>query len=324
MDLGQGLIIAAGIASGVVLGAGIALALALRGQRASAALKAIAEPDEVSLLKERVQAHLELEEDLIAAGQALGRVRRFLVDPEEAGPLVDELRDRLADLWLRRFDLDGRLRLAALRRRLPAPPPVKMFHDELTVDKIEEQAALLRDLATRFREVAERADDSARMFRRLAPGEDAHARWVSDSVEVATEWRQAQTEEILRFAARVNSQSDRLQELAESLSDAAATALMNAGPGHDPTHIGVHIPGLRSRVAGLARVGLNERQARELDGSPESELEAVTALNHARNVVADVRAMARKAGATRSHRRPTDEPPLLESAEATPAQNTTP
>jgi len=320
MEAGLGLWIIAGLATGVVAGVGIAVALALRGRRDGGPLKAIAELDEVSLLKERVQAHLELEEDLIAAGQALGRVRRFLVDPDEAGPLVEELRERLADLWLRRFDLEGRLRLAALRRRLPSPPALETFQDELTVDTIEEQAAVLQDLATRFHEVAERAEDSARMFRRLAPAEDAHARWVSDSVEVAAEWRQAQTEEILRFAARVDSQSDRLLELAEKLGEAAAAALMDAGPGIDTAALPVRIPGLRSRVVALARVGLNERRTRELDASPEAEREATAALDQARAVVAEVRAMARKAGATRSHRRPTDPAtPPTEPAEATPA-----
>ncbi len=143
---------------------------------------------------------------------------------------------------------------------------------------------------------------------------------MADSVEVATEWRQAQTEEILRFAARVNSQSERLQELAEGLSDAAAAALLAAGPGLDPTAVDVHIPGFRSRVVGLARVGLSERHTRELDGSPEAEAEADAALAHARSVVADVRTMARKAGASRSHRRPADEPsPPDTTPEPTPA-----
>jgi hypothetical protein len=319
MELGPGLLIAGGGTLGAVIAVVIVIArMTLRDRRAGP-LQAIAELDEVSQLKEQVQVHLQLEEDLIAAGQALGRVRRFMVDPEEAGPLVDELRERLADLWLRRFDLEGRLRLASLRRRLPSPPPVNALRDELTIDQIEEQSSVIEELSTRFREIAERAEDSARMFRRMAPGEDAHARWVSDSVEVAAEWRQAQGEEILRFAARIAAQSERLLELAESLSSASADALIHAGPGLETSELVVRIPGLRSRMIALARVGLDERNASELDATPEAHNSAQNALKEARMVVADVRAMARRAGATRSHRRPVEDTPPVEPAVPTEA-----
>ena len=306
MDAGYGIAIAGG-AIGAAIGVVAVIRMTLR-ERPTGPLRAIAELDEVSQLKEQVQIHLQLEEDLIAAGQALGRVRRFMIDPDEAGPLVDELRERLADLWLRRFDLEGRLRLAALRRRLPPPPAIEALRDELTVDQIEVHSSAIEDLSTRFREIAERAEDSARMFRRMAPAEDAHARWVADSVEVAAEWRQAQGEEILRFAARIATQSERLLELAESLSAASAEALIHAGPGRDPTELLVRIPGLRSRIIAIARVGLDERNASELDATPEAHASAQNALAEGRELVAEVRAMARKAGATRSHRRPLEEP----------------
>ncbi len=283
-----------------VLSAGVWWAL---GRRAVAQVEVVpVEVDEVALLKDRVQSLRELEEDLISAGQALGRVRRFLVDPEEAVPLVDELRDRLADIWLRRFDDEGRLRLAALRRRVPAPPAVEHIDDDMNAEVAEEQAIALRELAESFRDLARRAEDSARMFRRLNPAEDPHARWVGDAIEVAGEWRTAQTEEIQRFAARIAAHADRLDEAAVILSDSVAHCLLDGGPGAILAERRVVNVGLRERVHGLARVGLSERSAREIDPSAPADADELQAVRDARRVIEAVRAMARRAGATRSHR----------------------
>ncbi len=284
-----------------VVGAGIAAVFATRRPQPTA-MPAIVEVHDVVVLKERVQLHLELEEDLIAAGQALGRVRRFLVDPEDATPVVDELRDRLTDLWLRRFDYEGRLRLAALRRRIPPPPAIEKFTDTLSAEGVEERSVEILELANRFRDIARRAEDSARMFRRLAPGEDAHARWVGDAVEVAREWRQAQTEEIQRFAARLAAQGDRLEELSAQMGEALAESLL-ADPGQqDRTEVTVEIPGLAERIRGVARVGLAEAKERDIVPGTAAELDAEQAIDRARQTISDVRALARRAGGTRSAR----------------------
>ena len=292
------------ISAGLLLVGGAVAAGIYAATRRPEVPVALVEVDEVAELKARVQEHLALEEDLIAAGQALGRVRRFLVDPDEAGPVVDDLRERLADLWLRRFDYEGRLRLSVLRRRVPAPPPIESFDDDLDLEAAEERAVELRELAEAFRDLARRADDSARRFRRLSPAEDAHARWVGDAVEVAQEWRLAQTEEILRFAVRIGAEADRLEELAAQLGEASATALVEAGGGTPREEVRVSVPGLRERVLAVSRVGLAESKQRELDPTPEAAEASQRAVAVARAAVADVRALARKAGGTRSTRTP--------------------
>jgi len=305
------------IIAGVLLVGGAVAALAIALRRKPEVAPALVEVDEVVVLKERVQLLLTLEEDLIAAGQALGRVRRFLVDPDEAGPVVDELRERLTDLWLRRFDYEGRLRLAALRRRLPAPPAIASYDDHLTADALEERSVELQALSNQFRDVARRAEDSARMFRRLAPAEDDHARWVGDAVEVAREWRLAQTEEIQRFAARVNARADRVEELSAQIGESLTQALLDAGAGAAREELVVHIPGLRDRIHGMARVGLAEQKTRELVPGTADEIEAEHALARARHTVADVRSLARKAGGTRSTRTPLiAEVPAVEASES--------
>mgnify|MGYP007044685997 CR=1 FL=1 len=305
------------IIAGVLLVGGAVAALAIALRRKPEVAPALVEVDEVVVLKERVQLLLTLEEDLIAAGQALGRVRRFLVDPDEAGPVVDELRERLTDLWLRRFDYEGRLRLAALRRRLPAPPAIESYDDHLTADALEERSVELQALSNQFRDVARRAEDSARMFRRLAPAEDDHARWVGDAVEVAREWRLAQTEEIQRFAARVNARADRVEELSAQIGESLTQALLDAGAGAAREELVVHIPGLRDRIHGMARVGLAEQKTRELVPGTADEIEAEHALARARHTVADVRSLARKAGGTRSTRTPLiAEVPAVEASES--------
>jgi hypothetical protein len=260
--------------------------------------------DEVGIIKARVQELIALEEDLIAAGQALGRVRRFLVDPEEASPVVDELRERLTDLWLRRFDYEGRLRIAALRRRLPDPPAIHVFKDTLSIVELEARLVELQALSSAFRDVARRAEDSARMFRRLLPSEDKHARWVGDAVEVASEWRTAQTEEIQRFAARIDRFADRVEELVAQLIEAHVGAEERIRSAISDDDVQVTVSGLGGRIHGFARVGLDERNERELLPGTAEESEAQMAIVAAREIVQEVRALARKAGATRSTRTP--------------------
>jgi len=268
--------------------------------------------DDVGLLKERLQVHRSLEEDLVAAGHALGRVRRFLVDPDEAGPVVDELRERLTDLWLRRFDYEGRLRMAVIRRRIPVPPSMQLLEDRLSADSAEALVATIQDLADHFREVARRAEDSARMFRRLSPAEDTHARWVGEAVEVAQEWRLTQTEEIQRLSGRLNLHADRLEELSVQIGDAVADALLVDADGPLASELSIEIPGLRERLQWVVRVGLAEAREREIEPGSESEVEADRAIAEARETIREVRALARRAGATRTTRTPSL-PPVEES-----------
>ncbi|HCH64695.1 MAG: hypothetical protein CL927_00805 [Deltaproteobacteria bacterium] len=269
---------------------------------------AVVEIDEVTLLKERVQLHRALEEDLVAAGQALGRVRRFMIDPDEAGPLVDELRERLTDLWLRRFDYEGRLRMAALRRRVPMPPAMEQFGLPLDSAAADHLVGLLDELARDFRELAVRAEDSARMLRRLPPEEDPHARWVGDAVEVAQEWRLAQTEEIQRFAGKVHLQADQLDEFAIQIHEAMQSALAENAAGLPPTLVEVELPGMLERLRWLSRVGLAEAREREIVPESEQESDAERAVRDARATAVDVRELARRAGATRSTRAPSPLP----------------
>jgi hypothetical protein len=160
--------------------------------------------------------------------------------------------------------------------------------------------------------VARRAEDSARRFRRLAPAEDAHARWVGDAVEVAQEWRLAQTEEIQRIAGRLSLHADRLEELSAQIGDSLADALEAEVGGLHPSALTIEIPGLRERIRWVSRVGLAEAREREIDLGSESEVEAERAVEEARQTVIEVRALARRAGATRSTRTPSlppsDEP----------------
>lgn len=306
------------IIAGVLLslGAGVSAWLVLR-RGSGPALPPIEEIDDVGLLKERLQLYRAMEEDLIAAGQALGRVRRFLVDPEEAGPVVDELRERLTDLWLRRFDYEGRLRMAAIRRRIPRPLSIQMLEDQLSADSAESLVLTLQDHSDHFREVANRAEDSARMFRRLAPAEDAHARWVGEAVEVAQEWRLTQTEEIQRLAARLNAHADRLEELSVQVGESLADALQADLGGLHPSAVTIDVSGLRERVRWVARVGLAEAREREIEQGSESEADAERAVEEARQTIVEVRALARRAGATRSTRTPSLPP--SEEPEASPA-----
>lgn len=307
------------IIAGVLFVGGAVAAIALASRRPTEAEPAIVELDEVAIIKSRMQVLLALEEDLIAAGQALGRVRRFLVDPEEAGPVVDELRECLSDLWLRRFDYEGCLRLATLRRRLPDPPALGSVVEEMSALDLEERMVMLQELADGFREVARRADDSARMFRRLLPGEDAHARWVGDAVDVAREWRLAQTEEILRFSGRVNSLADHLQELTDHLEELRSEALLSAEPGLGRDEVMVPTAGLQERLLGLVRVGLEEKKMRELVLGAGAELDTEKAIEAARVTVQEVRALARKAGGTRTTRAPEVPGADGEAADSAPA-----
>jgi len=288
----------------------VAVALAIVVRRRPESLPERVDVNEVAIIKVRVQELIALEEELIAAGQALGRVRRFLVDPEEASPVVDELRERLTDLWLRRFDYEGRLRIAALRRRLPEPPAVDVLNDTLSVEEFDARIVELQALSSAFREVARRAEDSARMFRRLLPSEDKHARWVGDAVEVASEWRIAQTEEIQRFAARIERFADRVGELVVELVQAQVDAEKRAHTTSAADELQVTVAGLGGRIHGFARLGLDERNERELLPGTTEESEAQMAIVAAREIVQEVRALARKAGATRSTRTP----PLPEPA----------
>ena len=305
------LILIAGAA--LVIGA-VGAAVVVARRRSPVALPPVEEHDDVGLLKDRLQLHRELEEDLIAAGQALGRVRRFLIDPDEAGPMVDELRERLTDLWLRRFDYEGRLRMAVLRRRVPEPLSAMDLQEPMNVESAEGLAMQLEELSRRFREVAERGDDSARMLRRLSPAEDAHARWVGDAVEVAQEWRMSQTEEIQRFAGKLNLHADRVDELASQVGDALNDVLQNTDFDRSPDEIVVELPGIRERIGWLSRVGLAESREREIVPGSDAELDAERAIEDARQTMVEVRALARRAGATRSTRTP----PEVEAAEAEP------
>lgn len=298
-------------------GAGVMAVVAARRSRVEEA-PAIEQVDEVTLLKERVQLHRSLEENLVAAGQALGRVRRFMVDPEEAGPAVDELRERLTDLWLRRFDYEGRLRMAALRRRVPIPPTMEQLASPLDAAAAADLVELLGEVSDEFRDLAVRAEDSARMLRRLPPEEDPHARWVGEAVEVAKEWRLAQTEDIQRFAGRLHLHADQIDELVVQISDAAQSARAAHAGALAPTLIEVHVPGLRERYQWLSRVGLAEAREREYVPESEQERDAARAVEDARATELEVRDLARRAGATRSTRTPSLAPDEAEESPAAP------
>lgn len=251
------------------------------------------EEDEVGILKDRVEQHRELERDLVSAGQALGRVRKFLPDPQDGGVVVDALRERLSDIWLRRLDFEGRLRLAALRRRIPAPPAVAPFEQgSLSMDEANAVLEALHELAQGHRDVVERAEDSARIFRRLNPADDEHARWVGEAVTVATEWRGVQAEEILRLSARLAGHADRIDEVAVLVEEALQRAT------HESADT-VSLTGLAERIRALARLGLDERQASELDQSPDAKADADAAITLAHAASIEARALARRAGSTR-------------------------
>jgi hypothetical protein len=261
----------------LLLGLLVAALTRLRGRPRAA--PALVEMDEVGRLKELVEQLTELEEELVVSGQALGRVRRFLPDPGEADAATAQVRGVLAEVWLRRHDLQGRLRLAALRRRVPAPPGA-----DALVGPAPGLRAQLEGLAAELRLLSGRADDSARMLRQIAPADDPHARWVADAVDAATVWRASQVEDVLRFAGRMLQAADRVDDCA---------AALDADGALEP-----------ERVHALLRLALEDRGARELDdrGGTEADLERVLA--RAREAARAARELARRAAT----RRPGPEP----------------
>lgn len=268
-----------------VVGAIIALLSRRRGRRSLA----MVEVDEVGRLKELADQLAEVEQELVAAGQSLGRVRRFLSEQGPADEITADLKDALAGVWLRRHDVQGRLRLAALRRRVPVPPEGHRLVTPTDVHGASDVATELVELATAYRLLASRAEDSARMLRQMLPADDVNARWVGDAVEAAEAWRAAQVEDILRFAGRMGLLATRLEE-AGVVVEGVLTAL-----GADDGLEEDLAPLDSERAHGLIRLGLEDRRARELteDGRVEADLEE--AMERGRKLVSDARELARRA-----------------------------
>ncbi len=271
------------VAVGLVVALG-AMARRPRGQ-------VTVELDEVGRLKERVDQLDELEQELVAAGQSLGRVRRYLDAQGPADTTTAELKEALAGVWLRRHDVQGRLRLAALRRRVPVPPEAARLRNPTDLEGAADVAATLAELAASYRLLAARAEDSARMLRQTAPADDPNARWVGEAVEAAATWRTTQVEDILRFAGRMGLHASRLEEAGVAVeSTIAALARPEAAP----------VPPLDSEKAhGLARLGLDDKMERELgdDGRLDQDLDA--AIARGRAAVAAARELARSAAVSR-------------------------
>jgi hypothetical protein len=270
----------------VAVGLVVAVGSALRRPHAQVEV----EVDEVGRLKERVDQLDELEQQLVSAGQSLGRVRRFLEAQGPADEATAELKDALAGIWLRRHDLQGRLRLAALRRRIPLPPEGQSLRQPTDLDGASALAVTLAEGATSYRLLAARAEDSARMLRQTAPADDANARWVGDAVEAAVAWRTAQVEDILRFAGRMGLYADRLEEAGVAVeSTIAALGAPDAAP----------LPPMDAeRAHGLIRLGLEDKRAKELEnGRLETDLDE--AIERARAAAEVARELARTAAVSR-------------------------
>lgn len=184
--------------------------------------------DELEKLRAWIARLRAMEADLITAGQALGKSRRYLGKPEKADPLITELRVILVEAWLQRLDLEGRLRVASVRRRLPPPPPASELRGSLDAARATLLVERLSEWMELHRALATRCEESARALLKVEPSGDAHARYVGAAVDQAAAHRRAQVESLHRLAARIQADGERCG--AASLAVAALIPALAEGP----------------------------------------------------------------------------------------------
>jgi hypothetical protein len=207
--------------------------------------------DPVSACKRQIGLMRDLEDELLAAGQSLGRARRYLTEADRADPLVAEVRARLSEVWLRRMDLEGRLRLASLRRRIPAPPTPAELRGALTAEHASHLVMRLSDHMEALQALSERAKESGKVLGGTNPGQDPHARWVGTTVELAQQIRRQQVEAIGRFSNRMVALAQQCGEVSLELS--ARIPNLPSDPKHPGARPDDHL------LAGLSTLGLEER-----------------------------------------------------------------
>ncbi len=204
--------------------------------------------DELEKLRAWIARLRAMEVDLITAGQALGKARRYLDKPGKADALITDLRVILVEAWLQRLDLEGRLRLASVRRRLPPPPPPSELHGSLDVGRASVLIERLSEWMELHRSLANRCEESARALLKVEPSLDAHARYVGSAVEQATAHRRAQVDALHRLAARIQADGERCGAASLALA-AMLPALAEAPKG------GLPVP---EALAELSSLGLDD------------------------------------------------------------------
>lgn len=267
----------AALAAAIGLGLGVAWALRVRRHPAPT-------EDDLEKIKAWISRLRASEADLITAGQALGKARRYLGNPERADAQIGELRSILVESWLARLDLEGRLRVAGIRRRVPPPPPPAALRGPITAERAAELVSRLSEWMDLHQALAQRADEQARTLQRSEPSADPHARYVGAAVEQAAARRRGQVDHLQRLAARVQADGARCGEA--SLALAALLGQLPEAPGGE-------LPA-PPELAALSSLGLDERKDRDhLEDAPQlsalvqrGEAAAEGALGLARDAVA--------------------------------------
>ncbi|MFM2244148.1 MAG: hypothetical protein RL071_222 [Pseudomonadota bacterium] len=232
----------------VAIGLGLGAAWALRARRRPAPAE-----DDLEKIKAWISRLRATEADLITAGQALGKARRYLASPERADPQISDLRGILVDSWLARLDLEGRLRVAGIRRRVPPPPPPAALRGPITAERAAELVSRLSEWMDLHQALAQRAEEQARTLLRSEPSADPHARYVGAAVEQAAARRRGQVDHLQRLAARVQADGARCGEA--SLALAGLLGQLPEAPGGE-------LPAPPA-LAALSSLGLDERKDRD-------------------------------------------------------------
>lgn len=261
-----------------LLGGAIGLALLMRTRRHQA--NAV---DELELIKSWISRLRATEVDLITAGQALGKARRYVDAPDRADVQIGELRAILVEAWLARQDLEGRLRIAGIRRRVPPPPPSAALRGPLTAERATALVGTLSEWMDLHQALAQRAEEQARTLLRSDPGADPHARYVGAAAEQAMSRRRGQVDHLQRLAARVQSDGEKCGEA--SLALAGVLGQLADAQGAELA--------LPPALQALSSLGLDERKDRDhVEDAPQfsallrrAEAAAEAALRTARDAV---------------------------------------